>query len=75
VSHRHPLDVAFFERASDQIERVAHDAIAMLDASILQGSTMISATSLPIAFNPAVTVPVTTCTQLQAWGLYPNART
>ena len=37
VSHRHPFDFAFFERAGDQIERVAHHAVTMPDACILQG--------------------------------------
>src|ERR1700687_403096 len=36
VSHQHPLDFAFFERAGDQVERVAHHAVTMLDACILQ---------------------------------------
>src|SRR5712664_1417503 len=37
MSHRHPLDFALFERAGDQIKRVAHDAVTMLDTCILQG--------------------------------------
>ncbi|MGY3125686.1 hypothetical protein ACVWXQ_009623 [Bradyrhizobium sp. S3.14.4] len=37
VSHRYPLDLAFFERAGDQIEGVADDAVTMLDACALQG--------------------------------------
>src|SRR5258708_30379269 len=35
--HRHPLDFALFERAGDEVERVAHHAVTMLDACILQG--------------------------------------
>jgi hypothetical protein len=42
VSHRHPLDFAFFERTSDQVERVAHDVVTVLDACALV-STMMSA--------------------------------
>jgi hypothetical protein len=33
---------------------------------------MISVTSLLIAFNPDVNIPVTTCPKLRAWGLYPS---
>ena len=36
VAHRDPLDAAFRERAGDMIERVAHDAVTMLDAGTLQ---------------------------------------
>jgi hypothetical protein len=36
MSHRRPLDFALFERAGDQIKRVAHDTVTMLDAGTLQ---------------------------------------
>src|SRR4029077_7490002 len=36
MSHRHPFDFASFERASDQIKRVAYDTVTMLDTRILQ---------------------------------------
>src|ERR1700752_2059974 len=36
VSHGYPLDLAPFKRAGNQVERIAHDAVAMLDACALQ---------------------------------------
>src|SRR5258708_35095992 len=52
MSHRHPLDFALFERAGDEVERVAHHAVTMLDACILQGFNNDVRDSLPIAFKP-----------------------
>src|SRR5437899_11533574 len=37
MSHRHPLDFAFFERAGDQLERVGHDAVTISAASTFLG--------------------------------------
>jgi hypothetical protein len=37
MSDRHPLDLAPFERASDQIEGVSYDAVTMPDTRALQG--------------------------------------
>src|SRR5882672_8617718 len=37
MAHRNPLDLASFERASDQIESVTHDTVTMPDTCALQG--------------------------------------
>gem|GEM_PF-7028388 len=75
VPHRYPLDLAFLERARNQIESVADDAITMPDACALQSFDNDIRDQLAHDITHAVTVPATACTQRRCRGLDRNART